>query len=374
MKVTSLRNLFIRCMMALIASVMLIGGISPPIRAEVNVAIEFRTPLEPYGRWSHHDRWGEVWIPTDLEEDWAPYTRGHWVYTDDWGWYWVSEESEADWGWAVYHYGRWFFDPEEGWIWIPGREWGPAWVSWRHGADRIGWAPEPPDEIYVVIEDSPRYWVFVEVRDFVSDRLWMEIEPGWHHTDLLQETVIVNRTVVIRERGFAVNPGVEPALIAREVGKPIPTYEVTPVVLEGTADIEGATKVRPEGVPAKAKEQRVEQTSNLVEPAKTEVKPKALAPGEDGRLGERPPRAAEAEKEKTGQPKAAEESKPEKKGKTVERGSEQPSKPKAAEETKPEKKGKTVEQGGPAQGKPKQGKKAAKDGKPEQPGERGPPL
>jgi hypothetical protein len=52
----------------------------------------------------------------------------------------------------------------------------------------------------------------------------------------------------------------------------------------------------------------------------------------------------------------------------------QPGKPKAAEEIKPEKKGKTVEQGGPAQGKPKQGKKTAKEGKSEQPSDKGPPL
>ena len=106
--------------------------------------------------------------------------------------------------------------------------------------------------------------------------------------------------------------------------------------------VEGATKVRPEEAPAKAKEQRVEQTSNLVEPAKTKERPQALAPGEDGRLGKRPPRAAKAEKEVPSQPKAAQETKPEKKGKTVERG--------------------------PEQGKPKQGKKAAKEGKPEREG------
>jgi hypothetical protein len=343
---------------------------------------------------------------------------GHWVYTDDWGWYWVSDESEADWGWAVYHYGRWFFDPAEGWVWIPGREWAPAWVSWRRGAHRIGWAPQPPDEIFVEIRDNPHYWVFVEPRNFVSARVWVNIEPGWHQTALLQETVIVNRTVVIRERGFAVNPGIEPAVIAHEVGRPIPAYQVSPIVLAGTADIEGAIKVRPEEAPAKAKEQRVEQTSNVIEPAKTVEAPQALAPDENGRLGERPPQAAKAEKEEpgkpkaaeetkeqggpeqSGKPKAAEETKPEKKGKTVEQGGpeEKPGKPKAAEETKPEKKGKTVEQreqpgkrkaaeetkpekgsktveqGGPAQGKPIEGKKAAKEGKGEQPGEEKPPL
>jgi hypothetical protein len=435
MKVTALlrRSAIMRIMVSLIfASVMLLGGMPPPAYAQVNVAVEFRAPLEAHGHWTHNDRWGDVWTPAHIESDWVPYTRGHWVYTDDWGWYWVSDESEAEWGWAVYHYGRWFFDPAEGWIWIPGTEWAPAWVSWRRGEQRIGWAPQPPDEVFVEIRDNPHYWVFVEPRNFISDRVWTNIEPGWHQTILLQQTFIVNRTVVVHDRGFAVNPGIEPTVIAHEVGKPIPAYKVSPVVLEGTADIEGAIKVRPEEAPAKAKEQRVEQTSNVIEPAKTVEAPKALAPDESGRLGERPPRAAKAEQpehlgkpkaaeetkpekkgkaveggpeqpgkpkaaeeakpekkgkaveggpEQPGKPKATEETKPEKKGKRVEGGPEQPGKPKAAEEAKPEKKGKTVEQGRPeqpgkaeAEGKPKQGKKAAKEGQGEQPGQGGPPL
>jgi hypothetical protein len=354
-------------MSVIVASVMLMGGICPSVRAEVGVAVEFRTPLESHGHWTRNDRWGDVWIPAHIEKDWAPYTRGHWVYTDDWGWYWVSDESEADWGWAVYHYGRWFFDPAEGWVWIPGREWAPAWVSWRRGAHRIGWAPQPPDEIFVEIRDNPHYWVFVEPSNFVSERVWVNIEPGWHQTALLQDTVIVNRTVVIRERSFAVNPGIEPAVIAHEVGRPIPAYQVSPVVLAGTADIEGAIKVRPEEAPARAKQQRVEQT-NVIEPAKTVEAPQALAPDENGRLGERPPQAAKAEKEEPGKPKAAEETKPGEKGKTVKQGGpeEKPGKPKAAEEAKPGEKGKTVEQGGPEEkpGKPK----AAEETKP---GEKG---
>jgi hypothetical protein len=407
MKVTALlrRSPIMRSMVSLVfASVMLIGGMSPPAHAQANVAVEFRTPLEAHGHWTHNDRWGDVWTPAHIEKDWAPYTRGHWVYTDDWGWYWASDESEADWGWAVYHYGRWFFDPAEGWVWIPGREWAPAWVSWRRGEQRIGWAPQPPDEVFVEIRDNPHYWVFVEPRDFISDRVWTNIEPGWHQTILLQQTLIVNRTVLIRDRGFAVNPGIEPTVIAHEVGKPIPAYKVSPVVLEGTADIEGAIKVRPEEAPAKAKEQRAEQTSTVIEPAKTVEAPKALAPDESGRLGERPPRAAKAEQpeqpgkpkaaeeakpaekgktveqpEQPGQPKAAEEAKPEKKGKAAEGGPEQPGQPKAAEEAKPAEKGKTVEQPeqsgkAEAEGKPKQGKKAAKEDQGEQPGQGGPPL
>jgi hypothetical protein len=327
---------------------------APASAQDVAISVDFRTTLEPHGRWTHHDRWGEVWLPAHEEEDWAPYTRGRWVYTDDWGWYWVSAEEEADWGWVAFHYGRWVYDDDEGWIWIPGREWAPAWVTWRRGGQRIGWAPQPPDEIYVEIRDNPRYWLFVEPRDFVSVTLWTEVEPAWRHTELLQETVIVNRTVVVRERGpiIAVNPGIEPAIIAREIGEPIRTYEVRPRILAGTAEIKEAIEVRPGEAPSelKDKEATVRETRNVIEPAKTEEPPKALAPDEKGRLGERPPRAAEgvAPGEELGK-KAEEPSRAEEPGKKVEERGKRADEPSKAEEP---------------------GKKAEEPSKAEQPGKK----
>ena len=87
-----------------------------------------------------------------------------------------------------------------------------------------------------------------------------------------QQTVIVNRTVVIREsdRTVAVNPGIEPTLIAREIGRPIPVYDVRPVVLAGTAKIEDAIEVRPDEKPRKIEEKLVERTDEAVKPAETD--------------------------------------------------------------------------------------------------------
>jgi hypothetical protein len=31
-----------------------------------------------------------------------------------------------------------------GWVWVPGYDWAPAWVSWRHADGFAGWAPLPP--------------------------------------------------------------------------------------------------------------------------------------------------------------------------------------------------------------------------------------
>jgi hypothetical protein len=242
----------------------------------------------------------------------------------------------------------------------------------------VGWAPQGPDEIYVEVRDNPRFWVFVDAPHFTSDRLWAEIEPGWHHPVFLQQTVIVNRTVVIREsdRTVAVNPGIEPTLIAREIGRPIPVYDVRPVVLAGTAKIEDAMEVRPDEKPRKIEEKLVERTDEVVKPAGTDETPAALAPNEPGRLGQRPPKAAggevrpsetkgakkEADHDQAPNTAGAEEDQPDKKGKSVEQGeSDHPNKGaneegqsstgKAAKDEKskaadqPGKKGKSVEQG-----------------------------
>ena len=46
-------------------------------RAEIRV--DFRTALEPYGRFERHERFGEVWRPARVAQDWRPYTIGRWV-------------------------------------------------------------------------------------------------------------------------------------------------------------------------------------------------------------------------------------------------------------------------------------------------------
>jgi hypothetical protein len=211
----------------------------------------------------------------------------------------------------------------------------------------------------------------------------------------LQQTVIVNRTVVIREsdRTVAVNPGIEPTLIAREIGRPIRVYDVRPVVLAGTAKIEDAIEVRPDEKPRKIEEKLVERTDE-VKPGETDETPAALAPDEPGRLGQRPPKAAggevgpsetkgakqEADHDQAPNNAGAEEEQSDKKGKSVEQGEPdhpnkganeegQSSPGKAAKDEKskaadqPDKKGKSVEQGNAqeeAPRKPAQGDKKSK--------------
>ena len=221
------------------------GAAHGPVKAE------FRAALEPYGRWQRHARWGEVWTPADRPRDWRPYTVGRWAYTDDWGWYWVSDEPEAQWGWVAYHYGRWIFDDALGWCWVPGDEWSPAWVQWRRarqGFDYVGWAPLPPDDLIVEYVEEPRFWIFVRGPDFIAPRIAPVILPFARYNVFVNETVIVNRTVLVAGRGgrFAVNPGISPAVVAAATGRPLRAYDVRPTVLAGTAPIAGARQVRPQ--------------------------------------------------------------------------------------------------------------------------------
>jgi hypothetical protein len=103
---------------------------------------DFHATLDAHGAWVEDPNYGTVWVPNPAEvgPDFTPYeTAGHWAY-DDVDYVWTSD---YDWGWAPFHYGRWMYAPT-GWVWVPGREYAPAWVTWRMGAPGyayVGWAP-----------------------------------------------------------------------------------------------------------------------------------------------------------------------------------------------------------------------------------------
>jgi hypothetical protein len=114
----------------------------------------FHDQLAQYGYWVYSDRWGLVWQPADVSDDFRPYySRGRWVYTDDYGWLW---SSDYPWGDIAFHYGRWVNDPDNGWMWIPGYTWSPGWVVWRSNGRYIGWMPAPPDRAFLGGEGDVR--------------------------------------------------------------------------------------------------------------------------------------------------------------------------------------------------------------------------
>jgi hypothetical protein len=144
--------------------------------ARTDVSIDFfYDNLGDGGNWIEAGDYGYCWQPSVAVSNtsWRPYSDGYWAYTDV-GWTWVSYE---DFGWATYHYGRWMRLRGRGWVWVPGREWGPAWVSWRTGGDYVGWAPLPPrrageywDEspitarVDIDFDIGPAYYNFIDVR------------------------------------------------------------------------------------------------------------------------------------------------------------------------------------------------------------------
>jgi hypothetical protein len=243
-------------------------GIAEKAEAQgVSISVEFRTALEPHGRWHRHSRFGEVWIPANIDREWRPYTRGHWVYTEDWGWYWISNDEEDEWGWVAYHYGRWYRDREVGWVWIPGDQWGPAWVTWRRGGEEVGWAALPPDEVIVEYEDEPEVWIFVRSRDVIAPSIIRVVLPRPRAVVLVRETVVVSRTQYVSGVRVAANIGVPPSYLAVTV----PVSRVQPVVLRGTAQISGAIEVD-----AKERGNRrtvVQKADRTIQPANDVPKP-----------------------------------------------------------------------------------------------------
>jgi len=108
--------------------------------------------LDDYGTWKQEPDYGNVWVPNDVPQDWAPYSNGYWSYVGPWGWTWVGYEP---WGFTPYHYGRWNYFGGY-WGWCPGPVYaypyyGPAFVGFLgfgvgfgfgwgwHGWFPLGW-------------------------------------------------------------------------------------------------------------------------------------------------------------------------------------------------------------------------------------------
>ena len=115
--------------------------------------------LDSAGSWTSVPEYGNVWRPTAVAADWAPYQAGRWAWEDWYGWTWVSNDP---WGWAPYHYGRWFHHDRMGWCWYPGlttsrHYWSPALVGFigfgggggvGFGFGNVGWVPLAPYEVF----------------------------------------------------------------------------------------------------------------------------------------------------------------------------------------------------------------------------------
>src|SRR4029077_11015724 len=116
--------------------------------------------LDANGTWRTDASYGNVWIPSRVAADWAPYRDGHWAWVDPWGWTWIDD---APWGFAVSHYGRWA-NFGGTWGWVPGpvatrAYYAPALVVFVGGNNfqlaisggnvgGVAWFPLGPREVY----------------------------------------------------------------------------------------------------------------------------------------------------------------------------------------------------------------------------------
>ncbi|MGH7029328.1 MAG: DUF6600 domain-containing protein [Stellaceae bacterium] len=116
--------------------------------------------LDAAGTWRAGAKFGEVWVPSSLPADWAPFRDGHWRWVPPWGWSWIDDQP---WGFAPSHYGRWAF-ADGHWVWAPGAfsadpVYAPAVVaflgtpgvglSYAGGSGpAIAWFPLAPGEAY----------------------------------------------------------------------------------------------------------------------------------------------------------------------------------------------------------------------------------
>jgi hypothetical protein len=148
--------------------------------------------LAAYGSWSDDSDYGQVWYPSDVPADWAPYRYGHWAWVDPWGWTWIDD---APWGFAPFHYGRWIARDDR-WAWVPADippqpVYAPALVSFVGGDGwgvdlaagaaiaAIGWVALAPHEVY-----HPHYHASEAYDRRINGRDWNAAAFAGHNATL----------------------------------------------------------------------------------------------------------------------------------------------------------------------------------------------
>jgi hypothetical protein len=243
-------------MKRILLAVTMLTLVLPALRqaeARTDVSIDFfYDNLGDGGNWIEAGDYGYCWQPSVAVSNtsWRPYSDGYWAYTDV-GWTWVSYE---DFGWATYHYGRWMRLRGRGWVWVPGREWGPAWVSWRTGGDYVGWAPLPPrrageywDErpitarVDIDFDIGPAYYNFIDVRYIGEPVLRERIFAADQNVTYVNRTV--NVTNITYTNSTVYNYGPDYDTVNRYSTRPIQRLS-----LQRDANVDPAAAVRSRSV------------------------------------------------------------------------------------------------------------------------------
>ncbi len=152
--------------------------------------------FDTYGSWRHEPEYGYVWYPR-VAVGWRPYYYGRWTTLRPYGWTWIGTDY---WAWPTHHYGRWGFSGG-GWFWIPGRVWGPAWVSWAYAPGYVSWCPLGWNNrpIFSLVN------INVYSRRYDPWRAWTVIPRGHFGYGYVHHRVVSADRIDVRVRGsFAV--------------------------------------------------------------------------------------------------------------------------------------------------------------------------
>ncbi len=175
------------------------------------------------GSWGYDASYGYVWYPR-VDVGWRPYHYGRWVPYRHYGVSWVSAHA---WGWPTHHYGRWGFNTGV-WFWIPGRTWGPAWVSWAYAPGYVSWCPLGWNNRAVVqFGYSPGY------RGYDHWRAWTVVPHRAFGSSYVHRTVVTSNHIDTRTRGAFVQRDRAPDVVGYAV--PRGSVGAAPIRVAGTA-------------------------------------------------------------------------------------------------------------------------------------------
>ncbi len=221
-----------RKLLSFLAAAVFLGTGIPAAQAREPVTLDFfYDNLESSGIWQEVGDYGYCWRPNNVDQNWRPYSDGRWLYTDA-GWTWDSDEP---YGWAVYHYGRWADVDQVGWVWVPGLEWGPGWVSWRHSSRYVGWAPLPPEAIFRVgigfsswvdnyYDIGPSNYRFIEGRNFGGRRMNSFFVDPRENMSIMRSTT--NITSITYQDNMIHNGGLRFDQLSRQSAEPLQRYKL----------------------------------------------------------------------------------------------------------------------------------------------------
>ncbi len=166
--------------------------------------------LDNYGRWDHVQPYGYVWYPS-VAFAWRPYFHGHWRHTG-YGWTWFGLDR---WAWPTHHFGRWGFSANT-WFWIPGKVWGPAWVSWGFSSSFVSWCPLGWDGRPVV-----PFWGRPGFGHHDPWRAWNVLPRGrFGDARPVQSWIVDGRTIPDAPRNFVVQTAPPPGPAGRGYAVP----------------------------------------------------------------------------------------------------------------------------------------------------------